>query len=37
LNQLRGLALDVKLEKEERPRVARVRTEDYESKAPDSN
>lgn len=31
LNQLRGLALDVKLEKEERPRLGRVRTEDYES------
>ncbi len=31
LNQLRGLALDVKLEKEERPRFGKVRTENYES------
>ena len=37
LNQLRGLALDVKLEKEERPRLGRVRTENYESADSASN
>jgi len=37
LNQLRGLALDVKLEKEDRPRIPRIRTEDYESADKASN
>lgn len=37
LNQLRGLALDVKLEKEERPRMPRIQSQNYESANEASN